>query len=92
MMETPASIEQVKAEIRKCGEKLKRKRNFRAVQNSRVTLGYMGDLERGYSWTNYINGKDLLELPRDEFTCFIRDIINERDAKSSVSSLLMAGT
>ena len=57
-MEPPPRIEQVKEKSSKCGEKLKRKQRFQGVQNTRMTLVYMEDLEYGYSWTGYVTRED----------------------------------
>ena len=40
-MDPPSSIEQVKEEMRKCGENPKYKCKFQEVINSRMTLGYI---------------------------------------------------
>ena len=50
IMYPPASIEHAKAEISKCGEKLKHKFKIQSFKNYKMTLGYIEDLEHGYSW------------------------------------------
>ena len=51
MMEPPAIVEQVKAKMSKYGDNLKHKRKVQLVRNTMTNLGYMEDLEHGYSWT-----------------------------------------
>ena len=41
MMYIPSIIDQVKAEIKKCGDKMKYKNNFQVIINTRTNLGYM---------------------------------------------------
>ena len=53
-MDPPASIDQVKVEIRKFGGNLNRKCKVQAVINARMDLGYREDPEHDYSLTDYI--------------------------------------
>ena len=52
MIDPTVRIEQVKVEIWKYGDKLKRKQKLQAVRNYRITLGYMEDPEHGYYCTD----------------------------------------
>ena len=50
MMDPTDSIEQVKAYIRKCGEKLKLRCKVMVVRNYRMIIEYLEGPEPGYSW------------------------------------------
>ena len=54
MIDSPANIEQVKAEIRMCGENMKLKITIKAVRNTRTNFGCMEYDEPGYYWTDYV--------------------------------------
>ena len=54
-MDLSTNIDQVKAQIRNCGENMKCKSKVKVVRNYRINIGYMADDEPRCSWTNYVD-------------------------------------
>ena len=72
MIDSPANIEQVKAEIRMCGENMKLKITIKAVRNTRTNFGCMEYDEPGYYWTDYVTREDTPYPPKEKTICLIQ--------------------
>ena len=60
MINPPDTINKVKVNISKYGEKI--------VKNINMPLEYMEDIEPGNSWSDYVTREDLPEVPEEKFT------------------------
>ena len=65
MMDLPSSIEKVKAEIRKYGNKKKCKHKINEVINGCIKIDYIDDNESVYLWNEYRTSDELPEAAKD---------------------------
>ena len=78
MLEPLVSVNQIQVDIGMNSEDQTHKCKFQKVDNSKRTIEYIGNNEPGHFWYSYVIVKNIPEVPEDNFTQIIQNIVANR--------------